>query len=54
MTNICMLGVSILFLSTIFRLDFGTVQTLWYFFYNSTNNVVFFFITVQTMWYFFL
>ena len=35
-----MLGVSILHLSTIFLLDFGTVPTVWYF------------RTVPTVWYF--
>jgi hypothetical protein len=29
---ICVLWVSILFLSTIFQLDFGTVSTVWYFY----------------------
>ena len=43
-TRICVLGVSILFLSTILLLDFGNVLTIWYFFYFNpiSQNIALF------------
>ena len=57
---ICVLGVSILPLSTIFQLNFWTVPTVWsLLFLNCSNSVVFLncsdtgnFLTVPTVWYF--
>jgi hypothetical protein len=46
---ICVLGVSILPLSTIFLLKFRTVLTVWYF---RTVTTVWYFRTVLTVWYF--
>jgi hypothetical protein len=46
---ICVLEVSILPLSTIFLLDFGTVPTVWY---TRTVPTVWYFRTVLTVWYF--
>ena len=43
--------VSILPLSTIFLLDFGTDPTVWYF---RTDPTVWYFRTVPTVWYFFV
>jgi len=34
-SSACMLGISILLFSTIFRLDYGTVQAVWYFCFSS-------------------
>jgi len=36
---ICVLGLSILPLSMIIRLDFGTVPTVWYFFFQFISKI---------------
>jgi hypothetical protein len=46
---ICVLGVSILPLATIFLLDFGTFPAVWYF---RTFPTVWYFRTFPTVWYF--
>ena len=57
---IYMLGVSILPLSTTFLLDYGTIPTVWYFFWNYSDSGIFwncsdsvvFFLELPTVWYF--
>ena len=47
---ICVFGVSILPLSTIFVFNFRTVQTVWYYYFRTVQTVwYYYFATVQTV-----